>query len=328
MPQCPVAMGVKMFGWLCTAQLWVHSPLACDWCQAKLVQSEVYLLETKSTGLGQVRGQLLKSCFSQLAAVFCHLFNRSLSEHSILSLWKPSIICPAAKKKEPTCDNDYRPGALTSVLIKGLFSASFRRRSVCMLTPFSFHTNWCVDDAVLTMLHGAYSHSSDWCLWTSRAPLTLSNVTWWDVSYRYFRWRLTRSWSSGSSLSWLIDNRGPESMVTSVHPSLFPQEPHRALSAHLSCRPIPRLSVNNQLIERVESYRDLNNNWSQTHLPTKRGNHLFQMLAASLLLEKALQAPRSSVTPVSLLQMPQWIRNHLERISLFRFTIDMIFFSE
>lgn len=92
----------------------------------------------KAPGPDQICSRLLKAYCSPLAGLFCHLFNRSLSEHSVPSLWKSSIICPVAKKSNPTCNNDYRPVALTTrKALKGLFFPSFRRKSVCMLTHFS-----------------------------------------------------------------------------------------------------------------------------------------------------------------------------------------------
>lgn len=57
----------------------------------ELQQGEVELTmkrmrPNKAPGPDQICGQLLKACCSQLAGVFCHLFNCSLSEHSIPSL--------------------------------------------------------------------------------------------------------------------------------------------------------------------------------------------------------------------------------------------------
>ncbi|KAK7939950.1 hypothetical protein WMY93_003276 [Mugilogobius chulae] len=56
---------------------------------------------SKAPGPDQICGRLLKVCSSQLAGVLCSLFNRSLAEHSIPSIWKSSIICPVAKKATP-----------------------------------------------------------------------------------------------------------------------------------------------------------------------------------------------------------------------------------
>ena len=117
----------------------------------------------KAPGPDWICERLLKSCCSQLAGVFCHLFNRSLSEHSIPSLWKSSIICPVAKQSNPTCDNDYRPVALTSLVMKGferLILSQLREEVSMHADPlqFAYKQHRGVDDAVLTLLHGAYTH--------------------------------------------------------------------------------------------------------------------------------------------------------------------------
>ncbi|KAK7915928.1 hypothetical protein WMY93_011689 [Mugilogobius chulae] len=118
---------------------------------------------SKAPGPDQICGCLLKVCSSQLAGVLCSLFNRSLAEHSIPSIWKSSIICPVAKKSNPTTNNDYRPVALTSLVMK-----SFERLVMAQLQvdvgvhsdplQFTYRPQRGVDDAVLTLLHGAISH--------------------------------------------------------------------------------------------------------------------------------------------------------------------------
>lgn len=106
-----------------------------------------------------ISGRLLKACSSQIAGVFCSLFNRSLAEHSIPPIWKSSIICPVAKKSNPSS----RPVALMSLVIK-----SFERlvmaniyADVGMLLDklwFAYQPHRGMDDAVLTLLHGTLSH--------------------------------------------------------------------------------------------------------------------------------------------------------------------------
>ena len=65
----------------------------------ELQQAEVELVlrrtrPNKAPGPDQSCAPLLKACSDQLAGVYCHLFNRSLAEHSIPSVSKSSIICP------------------------------------------------------------------------------------------------------------------------------------------------------------------------------------------------------------------------------------------
>lgn len=117
----------------------------------------------KAPGLDYICGRLLKVCCSRLAGVFRFLFNRSLAEHSIPSIWKSSIICPVAKKSNPSTNNDYRPVALTSLVMKSfekLVMAQLRADVGAHLDPqqFAYQPHRGVDDAVHTLLHGAIAH--------------------------------------------------------------------------------------------------------------------------------------------------------------------------
>ena len=71
-------------------------------------------------GTLRISGRLLKTCCRGLSGVFFGLFNRSLAQHSVPALWKSSIICPVPKHSNPTCNNDFRPVALTSIVVKSL----------------------------------------------------------------------------------------------------------------------------------------------------------------------------------------------------------------
>ena len=55
---------------------------------------------------------------TQLSPVFSDIFNRSISECRVPPCFKTSIIVPVPKKDRITCLNDYRPVALTSVVMK------------------------------------------------------------------------------------------------------------------------------------------------------------------------------------------------------------------
>jgi len=67
----------------------------------------------KAAGPDGISGQVLKTCANQLAPVFTTIFNLSLAE-SVVPSFKWSTIVPVS----PACLNDYRPVALTSVVIK------------------------------------------------------------------------------------------------------------------------------------------------------------------------------------------------------------------
>ncbi len=72
----------------------------------------------KAPGPGSISGHLLKTSYRQLSGVFCELFNPSRVQQSIPALCKSSTICPSTKNSNLTCNNDFHPVALTSVVIK------------------------------------------------------------------------------------------------------------------------------------------------------------------------------------------------------------------
>ena len=72
----------------------------------------------KSMGPDGLSGKLLKSCSQQLSHVFCKLFQRSLDTSQVPNIWKCAIIIPIPKVPKPTTLNDYRPVALTPVIMK------------------------------------------------------------------------------------------------------------------------------------------------------------------------------------------------------------------
>lgn len=79
------------------------TPVLSTQANLELQQVEVELMlrriiPNRAPGPDWICGWLLKACSNRLASVFCHLFNHSLSEHSVPTLWKSSIICPIAKK--------------------------------------------------------------------------------------------------------------------------------------------------------------------------------------------------------------------------------------
>ncbi len=52
----------------------------------------------------------------QLAGLFTSIFNESLAT-SVVPTFKKSVIIPVPKNSKPSCLNDYRPVALTSIVI-------------------------------------------------------------------------------------------------------------------------------------------------------------------------------------------------------------------
>ena len=108
-------------------------------------------------------GRTLKTCAEQLAGVFLDIFNRSLLLASVPLCLKSSIVVLVPKKSAVTCLNDYRPVALTTVIMK-----CFERlilKYIKDIIPagldshqFAYRGNRSTEDAVSIALHGALTH--------------------------------------------------------------------------------------------------------------------------------------------------------------------------
>eukprot|EP00061_Rhincodon_typus_P006886 g27977.t1 len=72
----------------------------------------------KANGSDGVLGHALRSCEDQLAGVFTDIFNLSLLRCEAPTCFKKNTIIPVPKKKQAMCLNDYRPVALTSIIMK------------------------------------------------------------------------------------------------------------------------------------------------------------------------------------------------------------------
>ncbi len=72
----------------------------------------------KATGPDGVPGKVLQTCADQVAGVFTRIFNISLSLAIIPSCLKSAIIIPVLKKQDSTDLNNYRPVALTPIIMK------------------------------------------------------------------------------------------------------------------------------------------------------------------------------------------------------------------
>ena len=72
----------------------------------------------KAAGPDGVAGRVLKDCADQLAGVFTKIFNQSLSQCTVPPCLKSSVIVPLPKKTTINSLNDYRPVALTPIVMK------------------------------------------------------------------------------------------------------------------------------------------------------------------------------------------------------------------
>ncbi|KAK3511626.1 hypothetical protein QTP70_013648 [Hemibagrus guttatus] len=117
----------------------------------------------KATGPDSVSPSLLKHCANQLSPVFTDIFNTSLETCHVPACFKTSAIVPVPKKTKITGLNDYRPVALTSVVMK-----SFERLVLSYLKDitdphldplqFAYRANRSVGDAVNMALHFVLQH--------------------------------------------------------------------------------------------------------------------------------------------------------------------------
>ena len=117
----------------------------------------------KAAGPDGLGGRTLKWCAAQLSVVFCKLFTWSLRDCIVPDVWKKSTICPVPKNNRPKQLNDFRPVALTSIVMKS-FERIILSRLLSHTQPFmdrfqfAYKRNRGTDDATLTLLQHAYSH--------------------------------------------------------------------------------------------------------------------------------------------------------------------------
>ncbi|KAK3506587.1 hypothetical protein QTP70_010160, partial [Hemibagrus guttatus] len=117
----------------------------------------------KAPGPDSVTPACLKTCADQLAFIFSQIFNRSLELCEVPACFKRSTIIPIPKKPKITGLNDYRPVALTSVVMKSferLVLAYLKNITGPLLDPlqFAYRANRFVDDAVNMGLHFILQH--------------------------------------------------------------------------------------------------------------------------------------------------------------------------
>ncbi len=76
----------------------------------------------KAAGPDGITGHVLRFCADQLAGLFTSIFNESLAASVVPTSFKKSVIIPVLKNSKPSCLNsclnDYRPVALTSIVMK------------------------------------------------------------------------------------------------------------------------------------------------------------------------------------------------------------------
>lgn len=117
----------------------------------------------KAAGPDDISGRLLRTCAEQLSGPLTALFNRSLSEMEVPLLFKESTIIPIPKKKVISGLNDYRPVALTPIIMKVFESLvlQFIKQALPAdidQSQFAYRQNRSTEDAVSLCLHRVLEH--------------------------------------------------------------------------------------------------------------------------------------------------------------------------
>jgi hypothetical protein len=86
---------------------------------ASVSDSDVYkaikrLRPSKSVGVDDIPGFIIKGCTDIFVPILKHIFNLSLSQHYFPSLWKQAAIVPVLKKGKSTSVSNYTPISLLS----------------------------------------------------------------------------------------------------------------------------------------------------------------------------------------------------------------------
>ncbi|KAF7668512.1 hypothetical protein LDENG_00007020 [Lucifuga dentata] len=120
----------------------------------------------KATGPEGLPAFLLKNCSSELTAAWCPIFQKSLNSHTVPALWKKSIITPVPKVSCPSTNNDFRPIALTSVVIKcfeRVIGNMLKSEVASNMDPlqFAYRQGWSTDDAIISVTHLISKHLED-----------------------------------------------------------------------------------------------------------------------------------------------------------------------
>lgn len=117
----------------------------------------------KAAGPDSIPGSVLKDCAEELTDVFTDIFNISLRQAIVPSGFKAATIIPVPKKSSPSCFNDYRPVALTPIIMKcfeRLVMAHIKSTLPSTLDPyqFAYRAKRSTEDAISSALHPALTH--------------------------------------------------------------------------------------------------------------------------------------------------------------------------
>jgi len=117
----------------------------------------------KAAGPDNISGQVLKERTQESKGLLTDIFNLSLSLASVPVCLKTSIIVPVPKKTVVESMNDYRPVALTPLIMKcfeRLVLTHIKDTVNITVDPhqYAYRRNRSVSDAVSTVVHSALTH--------------------------------------------------------------------------------------------------------------------------------------------------------------------------
>ncbi|KAI4902278.1 hypothetical protein NFI96_010460 [Prochilodus magdalenae] len=117
----------------------------------------------KATGPDNIPGRALRACANELADVFTSIFNLSLRQCTVPTCYKTTTVVPLPKKNPPSCLNDYRPVALTPIIMKCFERVvlSHIQSSIPNTTDplqYAYRSNRSTSDAIAAALHVSLSH--------------------------------------------------------------------------------------------------------------------------------------------------------------------------
>ena len=95
----------------------------------------------KAAGTDGIPGRVLRPCAEQLAGVFADIFNLSLAQAVVPTIFKTATIVPVPKLSTATVLNDFRPVALTPIIAKCFERLVFSYLKSCLpatLDPYQF----------------------------------------------------------------------------------------------------------------------------------------------------------------------------------------------
>ena len=122
----------------------------------------------KAPGPDGISARVLKTCATELSAIIHSLFCEVYHQCKVPTLWKTAIIIPVPKKPRPKEPNDYRPIALTSILMKCLEYLLLHTilphvRQHLDPLQFAYKAKRGTEDAVACLLHLLLQHLDSPC---------------------------------------------------------------------------------------------------------------------------------------------------------------------